>query len=377
MPVRNEKPLVQHYWPKSSVNASFDPMWYCRTSKGWRRVNSDRQDLVLPYAGFTGQGYIVKTPLYPTAEVYGIGVATSDWLDKFLQNTWGAPFASAINKSWDKLMEQTKGDTSALAVNAAEGREAFEMVAKRVTGLYRSYKKLREGDFRGFLRELRVEPKRKHRSRVRSAAHEASGLWLEYWFGWSPTVQDLYSASLALSSNPVLSRVREIASSKMTLPTTGKGSGSGRSRWNVTTSGKCFVKQGATFELANANLFLANRLGLVNPASVAWEVIPFSFVIDWFTKFGNFIEGYTDLAGLSVYDAFATSRITLSGQVSTWSTRDRPGTELIIGLRQDGHIRQVGLVRPIPVTPKLVNFGGSKTRAATAVSLLTSIFIGK
>lgn len=376
MAVVDNKPDVQHYWPAASVPAKYDVLWYFRRQRGFRREPGDPPNIQLGYAGWVSRGYVSKRPLEAWSETYAIGVNTGWWLNRWVQAPFGQDFAPVVNKSWDKLMSRVKGDTSSLAVAAAEGRETFEMVAKRVTGLYRAYRSLRKGDFRQFLRELSVDPKRKHRSLVRSAANEASGLWLEYWFGWSPTIQDIYSGALALSSNPVIHRVREHGSAMMSLPPKSNGGASGRARWNSTNrTGKCFVKQGATFELENYNLFLASRLGLVNPALVAWELVPFSFVIDWFTKFGGYLEGFTDLAGLSVHDAYTTSRIHLPGAVTTYSTRDRAASELIVDYVQDGHIRKTSLSKPIPVVPRLLNFGNSKTRAATAVSLLTTIFL--
>lgn len=43
------------------------------------------------------------------------------------------------------------------------------------------------------------------------------------------------------------------------------------------------------------NQFAANALGLSDPASIIWEAVPFSFVIDWFLPIGSWISGFNTL----------------------------------------------------------------------------------
>jgi hypothetical protein len=39
-------------------------------------------------------------------------------------------------------------------------------------------------------------------------------------------------------------------------------------------------------------LSLQRSLGLVNPAEIAWEVVPYSFVVDWFLPIGSYISAW-------------------------------------------------------------------------------------
>lgn len=285
----------------------------------------------------------------------------------------------AINKSWARLMESIKGDTSELGTAMAEGREAFDMVATRATGLYRAYRNLRKGNFRKALNELSVDPKRKHRSKTRNAAHEASALWLEYWFGWSPTLSDMHNTALALATDPILAQVRAVGSSRVSLPPATQVVDTGGDYRRVCTeSGFVLIKQGCTVEVENYNLFLANRLGLINPATIAWELVPFSFVVDWFVKFGDCISGFTDLAGLRVTKPYATMFVKTKCE-GTYG-RQRNTVPISIPARLVwpsciGQHRQTALLRPVPLIPKFSYFGTSNTRAATAVSLLTQLFL--
>ena len=128
--------------------------------------------------------------------------------------------------------------------------------------------------------------------------------------------------------------------------------------------------------ITNPNLLLANRLGLVNPLSVAWELVPFSFVVDWFSGVGNVLDGYTDLLGLSVVDTYSVRY--LRGRVTgSYYERFNPGNRCEC-LWRAGYVRRsTSLSKPVATYPKLSNFGHSITRAATAVSLLTAVFLDK
>lgn len=328
----------------------------------------------LLFGGVRIKGKLVQKAVPGMPSGYYLPLAV-DGIAPYTNSLWSSnpQVILARNKAYTKILEKVKGDTSSLAVAAAEGRETFEMVAKRVTGLYRAYKSLRKGDFKQFLRELSVDPKRKHRSLVRSASNEASGLWLEYWFGWSPTVQDFGSAAMALSVNPVLASVVERSGASFILSEKSVTVGN-VARRTITQSGRGIVRHGARFTLINENLFLANRLGLINPMLVAWELVPFSFVVDWFTKFGTYIESFTDLAGLAVNDEWSTQYARVHQQGSYFpkaQPTNRCEAEWEMHLLQRG----TSLLKPLPVYPKLLNFGDSTTRAATAVSLLNVLFL--
>ena len=50
----------------------------------------------------------------------------------------------------------------------------------------------------------------------------------------------------------------------------------------------------------------AAQFGLTNPLLVAWEVVPFSFVVDWFLPVGDYLEGLTSLHGLKLSETSLT-----------------------------------------------------------------------
>lgn len=353
---------------------------YYDYGQGKTRTN-ESFDTQFPYFFRKSSGYVVRrapraTPGYGPSAFDGSIPNFGLNADKY------HPYLSkARNQAWSKFVDRARGDSADLGVMLGEGKEAFNMVADRMIGLRKSYKALRRGDFRRFLRELSVDPKRKHRSKIRSTAAEASGLWLEYWFGWKPFTQGIFDALGVVTGPGTSGRRRVHGVAKVIVPFASKQTGSNSDNYCRVMSfeGVGFVKQGATVFVESENLLLLNKLGLINPAAVAWELVPFSFVVDWFTRAGDVINGWTDLVGVGVERPYSTFYLkgTVRGEYGRRSL-DGPGPNIaVLEWRAGSGTRYDSLSSPVATVPRLLNYGNSQTRAATAASLLTQLFLAK
>lgn len=278
------------------------------------------------------------------------------------------------DRAYNKLVNDIyNGSNAALAVSLAEGRESLAMISERMSRLRSSYKALRRGDFRRFLNQLRVEPLKQHRSLKRTLGKEASGLWLEYWFGWAPLIQDAYDSYSVMTEDPTYMGAwhRNIGRAKTPVFVEEDRSDYGADYVQYTRfEGTLRVKMYLETRINNPNLALATKLGLTNPAVVAWELVPFSFVVDWFTGFGNAMSALTDLLGWDERNAMTT--VYLSGTLT--GTYGRSG-QIVVKWPLYRSERQLTLYRPVPRNPVLKGFGNSLTRAATAASLMAQVLI--
>lgn len=388
MPSERNKYLILKWGPGEIIPGS--PAWGVRRicdQKGYafnKATDSDKNQ-VLPYTGTQGYARLVRNRHIPGLAwnyYYEPGVsASTPYLGS--SNDVNPYSDKARNKAYSKFKDKALGDTAQLGAFIAEGKQSYGMIANRATGIYRSYRQLRRGNFRGFLKELSVDPKRKHRSKTRAFAHEISGLWLEYWFGWSPSVNDMFAAVEQLNRTLSAERLHGVGMSW--LPKREVRIGSTSNVRHTTCEGKLFVKTGATCRLVNPDAALSASLGLANPLSIAWEVVPFSFVVDWFTKFGNVLEAKTDFLGIELLKPYTTTFYKVDMEFKTWfggnasgkPREERPAWNITTEHTYFVTKRVKGLAYPVALRPKLLNFGSSATRAATAVSLLTSLFIGK
>lgn len=66
--------------------------------------------------------------------------------------------------------------------------------------------------------------------------------------------------------------------------------------------------QSAVFRLENPNAWLANQMGLINPAVVVWDLVPWSFVVNMFANVNSLLNQFTDFYGLEVSGASTTVR---------------------------------------------------------------------
>jgi len=74
----------------------------------------------------------------------------------------------------------------------------------------------------------------------------------------------------------------------------------------VITTSEVRVKYGVAFRVSDSLLRAAAKLGFTNPANVIWELVPFSFVVDWLLPIGDFLKGLTSTDGLEVKEVYKT-----------------------------------------------------------------------
>lgn len=282
-------------------------------------------------------------------------------------------YKQAYNKAYSKFVDKLKGNTVELGTTLAEGRETIEMVAERMQMLGKAYKALKSGDFRKFLRTLRIQPKRSHKDKHWNKSRDASALWLEYWFGWSPTISTVYDLMRhAEDQTPKFQKVRGKGSVGVSGSEVSDVIGKLRA-CKTSYSGAVHVSVQADVAVSDPFLFKMNQLGLVNPASVAWEVMPFSFLVDWFASVSLWLEGLSDFVGVTLVDPQHAALMRISGERNCFDIRYtsskcfHEATFQAVGMRRATSI-------PSPFFALKPIKGLSNTRGATAVALVVSLF---
>lgn len=263
------------------------------------------------------------------------------------------------NSAYGEFMKKLKSAEAMLAVNYAERAQALDMMQRRALQLYRFTRAIARRDLVGAAKELGVKPKQTMRKRARSAADN----FLEFHFGWSPLVADIY-ACVDLLQGPVPWGLIQGKGRKIPIST----KLSGGSQWAIY---KGYERSfcGAVVAVTNPNLFLANSLGLVNPASVLWELVPFSFLLDWFVNVGDFLTSMTDLWGVSISNAYTSQLLSIKSCETdyryTYGGKLYGFASVQTGVWFD---RRIGL--PSVTLAMRPPWRLSPSRAATAISLL-------
>jgi len=296
-------------------------------------------------------------------------------------------FLSAISDTQSIARERFNSrlrDTAEMGAALAQFDQAADMVSNRALQLFRFARALRRFDFPSAGRELnrvvygkdgayyarvRGAPKRLN---LRRDSRAFASNCLEYSFGWAPMVSDVTSAVDVLGNPQRGTRnVRAGARSNGTFVGTAEN---GRPWASVKMRGEhayqVSVTCSADVEVVNPNISLAAQLGFVNPVSVAWEIVPFSFVLDYFVNVQSYLENYSSLFGLQLSNVWSTTYATdvcnlsqtwWDGRPSNYVTSDYHRTTRTNSL-PDVKLRQKQFTLPIG-------------RALTSVSLLTSLGI--
>lgn len=203
-------------------------------------------------------------------------------------------------KLLDRLTQRVKDHQFNLAVNLGQLHQTVDLLASNLSKLGRAALALKRGQFATAARQLGARPRG-----TRLKTTDVSGRWLELQYGWLPLIGDSFEAAKAfeaISNGPRSTTFR--ASNKKF----GIGNGS-QSKTLFDVPYKESLKRYILYECTE-EMGAARQLGLLDPASVVWELLPWSFVIDWFIPVGSYLDLVNQVP-------------TLKGRFLTTEVRDR------------------------------------------------------
>lgn len=312
-------------------------------------------------------------------------------------NEYVPPSVHAYNRLYAKVTDKIRGGSqSELLTAAAEWKSSLDMVNRRTLWILESYKSFRRFDLPATVSKLfkpvtgsvyRYGYKPNERGFTtygRRAKFRKKRLptvtehWLEYWMGWAPAMGDIYNSLDVLQ--------REFPSEHIRVGTGYNEVYLMRSQASNYYQMRQTRRQGrlafyADAKVTNYNLHLLDQLGLINPMTTAFDVIPFSFVVGWFVNVKQVLSSLTDCAGVS---------LTNQG-IGIFQTRESQLVDRVYSVNEagtgynwkilDGSASGVTRIRRPQLLPRpqlALQFDRlSLTRAATSVSLLVELFLRK
>lgn len=218
-----------------------------------------------------------------------------------------------------KLQEKIAGVDWNAGVAGSQVGQAASMIRESATTIYHMIQQVRRGDMYGAWKTvmrakvpkgtaLRAPPK----ERVLPTPEAMASAYLELQFGWKPLIQDAYDGATMLAaylSDCMVSRtVRAQLTRKIpvrhpspTLWAWSSAVGYHREQWVAKLTA----------------VDPASLAGLKDPAGIAWELLPFSFVADWFVPIGNYLQALN--LSRSVTGTFVKSRkVYRAGAAPVW-----------------------------------------------------------
>lgn len=268
----------------------------------------------------------------------------------------------------NSLEQAVKNHSFNAAIALGESGKSLKLVGDRAGQLGRMLRYASTGNVNGLRKEMTLKSgsagqvARAAASKGNSKKH-MNGAWLELQYGWLPLVNDIHEASNYIYSklNKPVSRSYRSGIQKTNYENPAQSNGG---VYSVTQ-----VKRQIRITLAE-DYSPWSELGLDDPASLAWELLPYSFVIDWALPIGNFLQARNFCNNVKVRSAYQSDfsksvRLRNSYPYAGWS---------IIGPTQSSTYVQLSR-GPITLTAPRPNFKsldkiGSFKHAVNGLSLL-------
>lgn len=248
--------------------------------------------------------------------------SNGDWCGPNLDGGYH-PWASSNNVTWstgpardacrELLFSRLISKIQDNSVNLGEAYETrkqtvdlFVSTCRRFAGALGA---ARRGNFGGAARQLLGS--RSSNSRIGRGFGGVPEWWLAYRYGWQPLIQDVYNSCetvrRAWNDNGDLitaTAKATVTADKVDVSISNQPWFPGR-RWRSTSN---VVRGNASITYGVANMFVANlsQLGITNPLALAWELLPYSFVVDWMFPVGNFLQSLTYDNGLQFNRGYYT-----------------------------------------------------------------------
>lgn len=297
---------------------------------------------------------------YSAAVMSQSGNESTRWASMESNPFLGNDFGNLVNQVRMRAYDALKGQlTSEAQLGAAmvQWEQSYKLIYDAATRLRHVANAFRRGNvlfptsgLKGSRKPSPTKPKSK----------DYGGWWLEYSFGWAPTIADIYGAVDVLQNPLKSTRIRASRSGEASYRYSPPASQ--WTRYTRAIDDTCRVTYGAEVAITNPNLYLANQLGLLNPAAVLWQVFPFSFLVDWVFNVEQVLNSMSDFAGLTLQNAYTTTKLT---RVRTyhWTTYGWVGSYQLANIN-----RSTGIVTPSLGARQAKAWGLG--RAANAVALL-------
>lgn len=214
--------------------------------------------------------------------------------------------------------------------------------------------------------------KRKNKNSLAKIVLSPTELWLEYRYGWRLLYYDIQDISKALATlDDSRKRFSQRAGTTYTETETTEGTYDGNYKFTYTIVDDYeYSVRGAVVADLTPPKFQ------FNPITTAWELITFSFIIDWFISVGSWLESLSFLTIQQQYTAAGGVKLSLQ----------RTGTLSNVGWKtgysgsMSASSEAVGVVTvrtptTVPLRP-LVRLNISIPKVADIVSILASIGLG-
>jgi hypothetical protein len=278
----------------------------------------------------------------------------------------------------NKLVEKLKGSDFNMSVFLGEGHQTLKLLGDTAIKLAKAGYHAKKLDLLGAARALFEGTTRKPLARHdwtrrrpgAPSAKNASSLWLELQYGWLPLLKDAEACAQSLAhylNYPCTQTYRVQVRRETNTTVTALPDGTTKVTHLRTKS----HRRSLVARISEKPTGWAT-LGLLDPELVAWELLPFSFVADWFIPIGSWMEARAWASRLTGTFITSNKRYARAGPVLVNGGSRTPSV-----YRQMLFDRSISTTLAVPM-PQMKSLGkvASWQHCANAIALVTQVFTG-
>jgi hypothetical protein len=226
----------------------------------------------------------------------------------------------------NRLLDKIDNQTYDLGAILAESAETSKYIASRGLQVAKFATSLLSGNIPGALRAVGLSPN-KIRRRIRRANREGRGMhaasslsaaWLEYNFAIRPLVGDIGIATeLFQDPTEVLRKINLTVTASQKVSHSKEYSNikyGPKDRLNYVVQAN--RRMSVTYSIVDADQVADKALGLNAPTASAWELVPFSWVIDYVVNVGDFLRLSNATDGLAFSHGYISTKVTQKARYS-------------------------------------------------------------
>jgi len=193
-------------------------------------------------------------------------------------------------------LRKLKAQNVNYSVAIGERHQTAQLVTQTLGRLTRAVVAAKRGSVRELTHALGLSTRGSRSPRKVISDARAFNLWLEYQYGWKPLLSDVHGAIKDLNE-----REKQAGRTMVTVKSgfTSRDSSSVPVtlscvsdyydyKASIRDECRCFVR--LDYVRQDAPWSTLSQLGITNPLSVAWELVPWSFVADWFAPIGSYLD---------------------------------------------------------------------------------------
>lgn len=221
----------------------------------------------------------------------------------------------ARNKALRSLIDKAELGINNVAQDIVQISQTTNLIAHNARKIASAVNNLRKGNIPRAISDLTAgrsrSPIRKGRP---SPSKDLAENWLELQYGWKPLLADIEGVMKSLSilnqGDPSVQTATSSASAYDWRETSSDDPSEiscmpfGVVKTKIRTRTSC--KFTLRYRIASPLKSFLAQTGFTNPVNLVWEVIPFSFVVDWFLPIGPYLESLSAWDGLQFLDGSQT-----------------------------------------------------------------------